>query len=159
MGFLSAPFHLSPPPHPPSTLQTPRPTTHPPSDCSTAVWTTLDRKRGLTKVSMATVQSVNHAAADVSSPSLFPFSCSFFAPPKASITPPFPLTLPAYLFFLPPLPGNFITLYLHHLLPHFCTLSSSTFLSPFSFSPRANALISRQTERGVGGGGEDIMFT
>lgn len=35
-------------------------------------------KRGLTKVSMATVQSVNHAAADVSSPSLFPFSPSFF---------------------------------------------------------------------------------
>lgn len=35
-------------------------------------------KRGLTKVSMATEQSVNHAAADGSSPSLFPFSPSFF---------------------------------------------------------------------------------
>lgn len=31
-------------------------------------------ERGLTKVSMVTVHSVNHAAADVSSPSLFPFS-------------------------------------------------------------------------------------
>ena len=40
-------------------------------------------KSGLTKVSMATVQSVNHAAADVSSPSLFSpslFSPSFFSP-------------------------------------------------------------------------------
>lgn len=92
--------------HPPPTLQTPCPTTHPPSDCSTAVWTTLDRKRGLTKVSMATVQSVNHAAADVSSPSLFPFSCSFFCTPQSlhNPPPPFPLTLPAYLFFLPPFP-------------------------------------------------------
>lgn len=61
-------------------------------------------KRGLTKVSMATVQSVNHAAADVSSPSLFPFppsSCLYKAPPLLSYScipflhPPF---LPLLLF-------------------------------------------------------------
>lgn len=48
-------------------------------------------ERGLTKVSMVTVHSVNHAAADVSSPSLFPF---FLLPPRLPssclyTTPPF----------------------------------------------------------------------
>lgn len=55
-------------------------------------------KRGLTKVSMATVQSVNHAATDVSSPSLFalfflsPSHPSFMcrAPPFSSCTCAYP---------------------------------------------------------------------
>lgn len=49
-------------------------------------------ERGLTKVSMVTVHSVNHAAADVSSPSLFPFFSLLCCHPPACTQP-----LPSFL--------------------------------------------------------------
>lgn len=51
-------------------------------------------ERGLTKVSMVTVHSVNHAAADVSSPSLFPFSSLHCCHPHACTNPSLSVSSP-----------------------------------------------------------------
>lgn len=51
-------------------------------------------ERGLTKVSMVTVHSVNHAAADVSSPSLFPFSSLYCCQPHACTNPSLSVSSP-----------------------------------------------------------------
>lgn len=82
----------------------PRPT---PSSLTHRLWhRCLDyhfgSKRGLTKVSMATVQSVNHAAANVSSPSHFPFSPSFSPNLQLVHNPSLFSRTHAYLFCISP---------------------------------------------------------
>ena len=95
-------------------------------------------ERGLTKVSMVTVHSVNHAAADVSSPSLLP---SFPFPP--SIAANLVLVHNRSLPFSSPLVCSFV--YSLHLILTFCC----NLKSPF---PVIDII-------GGGGDGEDIMFT
>lgn len=101
--FCQHPFHFSPPTSASSpslcNTNTPPPS---PSECGCLDYH-FGSKRGLTKVSMVTVQSVNHAAADVSSPSLFPFSPSFTPTSCLYTTPPF---FPGTLVYLPRLSSS-----------------------------------------------------
>lgn len=92
--FCQHPFHFSSASFP-SLCNTPTPPS--PSECGCLDYH-FGSKRGLTKVSMVTVQSVNHAAADVSSPSLFPFSPSFTSTSCLYTTPPLS---PCTLIYLP----------------------------------------------------------
>lgn len=73
-----------PPLHPPS-RHAPLPL-HPPQTPLVGLPLWIE-ERGLTKVSMVTVHSVNHAAADVSSPSLFPLSSLHCSQPHACTQP------------------------------------------------------------------------
>lgn len=145
--FCQHPFHLSPPSSSSASSSSslcytpPTPFSHP---HPLRLWhrcldSHFGSKRGLTKVSMATVQSVNHAAADVSSPSLFPF----FSPPNlllvhnpSHFSPLLPSLRLLLLLLSFPL-RNLKTLHPWSTLSpltHFFTLHSVTFPSPFSLS-------------------------
>lgn len=156
--FVSTPYLPFPPLLPPPGHAPPPPQT---SLVGLPLWI---EERGLTKVSMVTVHSVNHAAADVSSPSLFPFFSLLCCLPPACTQP-----LPFFLLPSCALSCTFPSSHPHFPLqfekkspfPVIDVISLASLFTPStqSQSPSITLLISQDRQEGGRQDGEDIMFT